>query len=224
MLILVANPKGGVGKSTIAAHAAVRTALMGHSVVLADADPQGTSRHWARRRARERPSAPGVATEAIGDDMAGDLAALARRFRHTIVDTPPAATPDLKAALVDAHRVIVPSRVASRDIEALQRMADLVDNANGERTQPIRPRVVFNFIRALPNFWKRVDEARSQVESMGLDVCPRAIVDRLIYDDCQRDGGTVFDDRWDRKAVEEINAVLYDQLRNPQMGERLVAP
>jgi len=55
MRILVANAKGGVGKSTIAAHAAVRSGLMGYPVVLADADPQRTRWCWTQRRAAERP-------------------------------------------------------------------------------------------------------------------------------------------------------------------------
>jgi chromosome partitioning protein len=219
MLILVANQKGGVGKSTIAAHTAVRIALMDYSVVLADADPQRTSWQWTRRRATERPGAVTVPGEVLGADLAGAIPPLAEQYRHIVIDAPGADTDALRTALGMAHRIIIPSRVATRDLEALPPMAERVREANEHRSKPIRPRVVFNAIRALPNFWSRVDEARSQVEAMGFDVCQRAIVDRLIYDDCQRDGGTVFDDRWDNKAIDEMNSVLRELLRSPQMNE-----
>lgn len=48
--ILVASPKGGVGKTTIATQLAAHAAIEGHATVLVDADPQGSARRWAERR------------------------------------------------------------------------------------------------------------------------------------------------------------------------------
>jgi chromosome partitioning protein len=45
-VIVVANPKGGVGKSTMATHIAGYYASKGHSVVLGDIDRQQSSRLW----------------------------------------------------------------------------------------------------------------------------------------------------------------------------------
>ena len=45
-VIVVANPKGGVGKSTLATHVAGYYASKGHSVVLGDIDRQQSSRLW----------------------------------------------------------------------------------------------------------------------------------------------------------------------------------
>lgn len=49
--VLVASSKGGVGKTTIVTHLAAHAALQGHNTVLVDADPQGSSTSWARKRA-----------------------------------------------------------------------------------------------------------------------------------------------------------------------------
>ena len=46
MIIVVANSKGGVGKSTIAVHLAAWLHELGHRVTLADCDTQHSSSDW----------------------------------------------------------------------------------------------------------------------------------------------------------------------------------
>jgi chromosome partitioning protein len=48
MIIVVANIKGGVGKSTLAVHLAAWLADQGHTVTLADCDTQHSSSEWAK--------------------------------------------------------------------------------------------------------------------------------------------------------------------------------
>jgi chromosome partitioning protein len=48
--ILVLNPKGGCGKSTLATNIAGYFAALGKRVALADCDPQGSSRDWLAAR------------------------------------------------------------------------------------------------------------------------------------------------------------------------------
>ena len=55
------------------------------------------------------------------------------------------------------------------------------------------------------------------VEAMGFGVRQRAIVDRLIHDDSQHDGGPLFDDRWDGRAIDEINRLNNALRRSLQM-------
>mgnify|MGYP003493574518 CR=1 FL=1 len=45
-VIVVANPKGGAGKSTLATNIAGYLAAQGHAVMLGDADRQQSSRMW----------------------------------------------------------------------------------------------------------------------------------------------------------------------------------
>ena len=49
--VLVASSKGGVGKTTLSTNLAAHYALEGKRTVLVDADRQGSSRHWAEKRA-----------------------------------------------------------------------------------------------------------------------------------------------------------------------------
>jgi chromosome partitioning protein len=48
--IVVLNPKGGSGKTTIAINLASHFALRGERPVLMDFDPQGSSAHWVEKR------------------------------------------------------------------------------------------------------------------------------------------------------------------------------
>ena len=45
-IVVIANPKGGVGKSTLATNVAGYFANQGHSVMLGDVDRQQSSRLW----------------------------------------------------------------------------------------------------------------------------------------------------------------------------------
>lgn len=49
-LIVVANAKGGVGKSTLASHVAGYLARQGHRVMLGDTDRQQSAVEWLARR------------------------------------------------------------------------------------------------------------------------------------------------------------------------------
>ena len=55
-VIVVANPKGGVGKSTVATNLAGWFARRGHAVMLGDVDPQQSSRRWLAVRPAALPA------------------------------------------------------------------------------------------------------------------------------------------------------------------------
>ncbi|MDP1897270.1 MAG: ParA family protein, partial [Sulfurimicrobium sp.] len=57
--ILVANPKGGSGKTTLATHLAGYLASLGRQVVLADLDRQQSAAGWLKRRSPQWPTIHG---------------------------------------------------------------------------------------------------------------------------------------------------------------------
>ncbi len=59
--IIVLNPKGGSGKTTLATNLASHFAVQGLRPTLMDMDPQGSSMRWLKKRHSEQPAIHGVA-------------------------------------------------------------------------------------------------------------------------------------------------------------------
>jgi chromosome partitioning protein len=104
MNIVVANLKGGVGKTTAAVYLAAAAVARGHDpVVLVDADRQASSAVWLEERplegveAVEAPSERTVLRAMRGDGV-------------VIVDTPPGDERLVQSALAEADAVLIPTR------------------------------------------------------------------------------------------------------------------
>lgn len=81
-VVVVANPKGGVGKSTLATQIAGYMASQGHAVMLGDTDRQQSSRLWLGLRPDEaRP----IATWEVSPDL---IVKPPRGTTHVVLDTP----------------------------------------------------------------------------------------------------------------------------------------
>jgi chromosome partitioning protein len=59
--IVILNPKGGCGKSTLVTNIAACYATRGASPAIMDFDPQGSAMAWLTRRPSERPEIHGIA-------------------------------------------------------------------------------------------------------------------------------------------------------------------
>ena len=85
-VIAVVNRKGGSGKTTLATHLAAYCARSGLRVVLADADPQHSTRPWLRRRAaQELPPSAAIAGYNVEPKVVLRPPA---GFTNVILDTP----------------------------------------------------------------------------------------------------------------------------------------
>jgi chromosome partitioning protein len=118
-VVVVANPKGGVGKSTLATNIAGYFASQGHPVMLGDADRQQSSRLWlGLRPAAARP----ISSWDVGD---GDIAKPPRGTTHVVLDTPAGVHgKQLKQVVEIADKVIVPLQPSIFDIFATRAFID----------------------------------------------------------------------------------------------------
>jgi chromosome partitioning protein len=110
---LVANPKGGVGKSTLATNLAGYLAKAGHHVMLGDIDRQQSSREWLKIR-------PAAAPRIESWDVHPDKPARPPKgTTHVVLDTPAGLHgKKLHHVLGMVDRVIVPLQPSLFDILA----------------------------------------------------------------------------------------------------------
>lgn len=114
-VIVIANPKGGVGKSTIATNLAGYFSAQGRNVMLGDIDAQQSSRSWLALRPVSLP--PIQAWDISG----GHLAKPPKGTTHVVLDTP-AGLDDarLDQVMRIADKLIVPLQPSMFDILATQ--------------------------------------------------------------------------------------------------------
>ena len=123
--IVIASPKGGTGKSTIAGHLAVE--VEGHGagpVAIVDTDPQGSLAEWWN--AREAP-APLFAAVDTGQ-LPSRLEALeAHGVELVIIDTPPTFSQATHRTLAVADLVLIPVRPSPHDLRAIGQVLEAVE-------------------------------------------------------------------------------------------------
>ena len=119
-IIAVGNLKGGTGKSTIAVNLACRLAEKQRSVVLIDADPQGTAAAWLRA---EPP--PGLrvvplplARMADHDMWIDGVSDTRSRHEKIVIDLPPQTAECFEAALRVTDLLVVPMTLSEVDAHA----------------------------------------------------------------------------------------------------------
>lgn len=112
-VIVVANPKGGVGKSTLATNVAGCLAAAGHAVMLGDVDRQQSARQWLALRPPQLPAIRGW-------DLAGDdIVRPPKGTTHVVLDTPAGLHGKrLDAVMRIADRVLIPLQASLFDIQA----------------------------------------------------------------------------------------------------------
>jgi len=114
--ILVANPKGGSGKTTIATNLAGYYAKLGHAVVLSDLDRQQSSTNWLARRPTNTPLIE------LAKNKGAD-----KQFDWNIIDSPGGFRNEkLSDAVKLADCIIVPIQPSAFDMGATEDFLNLL--------------------------------------------------------------------------------------------------
>jgi chromosome partitioning protein len=147
--ILVLNPKGGSGKTTVATNLASYFASQGDRPLLSDNDPQGSSTRWLKKRRPEQAYIHGVAAFERNARMTRSWQLrIPPDAQHVVVDTPAAVlAQDMPDMTKDADAILVPVLPSDIDIHACSRcIADLLLIAKVRRDEN-RIGVIANRVR-----------------------------------------------------------------------------
>ena len=156
--IMVLNPKGGCGKSTIATNIASFYASKGKSVMIADFDPQGSSIDWLAARPDNVPEIEGIAAWKDGFK--------AQRNKDVLIMDVPAGVhgKDLTALIRRAQSVVIPVLPSPLDMRAAAKFVHEIHHVGKVEKNQVKLAVVANRVKEntlvfhmLEKFLKKLD-------------------------------------------------------------------
>ncbi len=205
MIISVQNQKGGVGKTTLAIHVSQALAMQGHTVLLVDADPQGSVRDWSAAR-EDKPL-----FQVVGLDrptIHRDLPAMSKNYDHVVIDGPPRVSELARSAIIAADLVMIPVQPSPYDVWAAQEVVELVNEASVFKE---KLKSVFVINRKIVNtaIGRDVVEALS---GYAFPVLAAQICQRVTYAESAATGQTVLDMDPKGIAAKEILALTKELL------------
>jgi len=206
MIIVVANSKGGVGKSTIATHLAGYLHEQGYAVTLADCDAQGSSSGWI---AEARPGVKAVRL-ASPDDILDTLPALGEEADFVIADGPGSDHETSRALLLRADFAIVPCKASMLEVRALEQATEVLRQAQDIRGGAPEAVIALSMVGKNYRLTRDMKEAAKMLD---LPVAKTAVVLRQVYADAPGQGSLVWGlGAKGREAGEEIRSLFRELL------------
>jgi chromosome partitioning protein len=148
--IVVANVKGGVGKTTTAIYLAAAAVDRGHDpVLLIDCDRQASSAEWLE----ERPVEGVTVVEAPSERTLAR--AVSRHDGLAVVDAPPGDTRLLGAATAAADVVIVPTRAGGVEISPVLNTLEFIPSKTPRGVVICAARLGTNDLDETIAWWRR---------------------------------------------------------------------
>ena len=205
-VIAIVNQKGGTGKTSLATNLGSALAQE-QTVLLIDADAQGSSRDWAESRAvpllnlQVRAADPGRLVQ--------DVRGFSREFNWVLIDGPAGISRVTADAVRAADVVLIPATPSPYDVWAASTIVEAV-KARQQATGG-RPKAAFVITRARPRTLPS-RQIEAALEEYGLPALAARTTERVAYPRMAIEGRPVLDGR-DRVAKAEILALKEEVAR-----------
>ena len=199
--IIIANQKGGSGKSTVTVHLAVAAEQAGDGpVVISDTDPQGTAADWFNQRKKAAINTPLYSPLTLSDLDKKVQALNDAGAAYLFIDTAPsigAVNADLFAL---ADLILIPLNPTPADLRALVKGMQLIKQSG----KPFQ----FILARVRPNL-RNNDGTALALNALGM-VLPTRMHERVIYAETFAHGKTAFEIDPKGLASRELTALWAD--------------
>ncbi len=206
VIIVIANSKGGVGKSTIAVHLAAWLHEQGHSVTLADCDTQHSSSEWAKE------AIPDVKAVRLADpdEILDRLPALGQETDFVIADGPGSNTETSRALLLRADLAIVPCKASMLEVRALAQATNILRQAQDIRGGQPQALIVLSMVGKTYRLTQDMKDAAAALE---LPLAKTALTLKQIYADAPGQGAVVWQlGSRGKEAADEVEALFRELL------------
>ena len=140
MILVIANQKGGCGKTTTAVNLAGTFAQRGMDVLLVDSDPQGSAMKWRGLASGTFPVGVIALPMPVLDQ---EIPKLAKKYDLVVIDTPPGMETITRSALVVADLAIIPLQPSPLDLWSGTDIVGLVRKAQ-QLNPGLRTRLLLN--------------------------------------------------------------------------------
>ena len=213
MITVIANLKGGSGKSTVTFNLAIWLKLKGEKVVAYDLDPQQTLCDVAQVR-KEDATEPELEVKKTDDkDIYENLNS---HSCHVLVDVGAANMHAMKKAISIADRVLIPVQPSQPDVWATQRFINIVNESCDKKSKP----ELLAFLNRADTHHSvtESDEAEEALTMLGtLNVIPKRLCQRTNFRRALSEGLSIFELSGKSKSAEEFDQfaqALYPNLVN----------
>jgi chromosome partitioning protein len=182
--ILVANPKGGAGKTTLATNVAGWLAGKRQTVILDDRDPQRSSADWLARRPALFPAITGAGSGATRKELK------AMDAQWLVVDSPAGLHGDaLRDAIRTADVMLVPISPSAFDMAAAGHFLKQIADYKAIKDGALAVGLVGMRVDSRTHSAEALDEF---MDASGFPVVTH-LRDTQVYVYAARDGASIFD-------------------------------
>jgi chromosome partitioning protein len=213
MIVVMANSKGGVGKSTLAVHLATWLHERGQRVILADCDSQRSSSDWIKE------AAPEVKTVRLSDpdDILNKLPRLGRQADYVVADGPGSNNEMSRALLLRADLAIVPCKASMLEVRALSQATGILKQARDIRKGQPMAKVVLSMVG---KNYRLTQDMMDAAKSFRLSLADTPLTLRQIYADAPGQGTVVW--RMGARAAEASKEIerLFRELLPEALGKK----